>query len=107
MVAALRLVKFVEKAPIPAPVVELYVDEPGLVPQTTPLEVTGAPPSEVTVPPVVAVVPVMAEAAVVTILGPAGGALYLFCAWNMVRCALEWKADSSIAKVSSFFIVSF
>ena len=72
MVAALRLVKFVEKAPIPAPVVELYVDEPGLVPQTIPLEVTGSPPSELTVPPLEAVVPVIAVTAVVTKTGRDG-----------------------------------
>ena len=72
MVAALRLVKFVEKAPIPDPVVALNVDEPGLVPQTTPLEVTGSPPSDVTVPPLVAVVPVIAVTAVVTKTGRDG-----------------------------------
>ena len=72
MVAALRLVKFVEKAPIPDPEVALYVDEPELVPQTTPLEVTGSPPSEVIVPPDVAAVPVIADIAVVTKTGRDG-----------------------------------
>jgi hypothetical protein len=71
-VAELRLVKLVEKAPIPAPVVALYVDDPGLVPQTKPLEVTGSPPSELTVPPEVAVVPVIAVTAVVTKTGRDG-----------------------------------
>ena len=50
------------------------------MPQTTPRELTGEPQSEVTLPPVVAVVPVIADAAVVTITGADGGATYLFCA---------------------------
>ena len=61
-----------EKAPVPVPVVALNVVEPGLVPQTKPLEVTGSPPSEVTVPPDVAVVPVIAVTAVVTKAGKDG-----------------------------------
>jgi hypothetical protein len=71
-VAELRLDKFVEKAPIPVPVVELNVVEPGLVPQTKPLEVTASPPSEVTVPPDVAVVPDIDVTAVVTKTGKDG-----------------------------------
>jgi hypothetical protein len=72
VVAELRLDKFVEKAPIPVPVVALNVVEPGLVPQTKPLEVTGSPPSEVIVPPDAAVVPVIAVTAVVTKTGKDG-----------------------------------
>jgi hypothetical protein len=72
VVAELRLDKFVEKAPIPVPVVELNVVEPGLVPQTKPLELTGSPPSEITVPPDVAVVPVIDVTAVVTKTGKDG-----------------------------------
>jgi hypothetical protein len=49
--------------------------DPGLVPQTKPLEVTAEPPSEVTVPPIVAEVPVIAVAAVVNITGGDGGAI--------------------------------
>jgi len=40
---------------VPVPLVALKVDEPVVVPQTTPLDVTVAPPSTVIVPPLVAV----------------------------------------------------
>jgi hypothetical protein len=67
-------VKLVKKVPVPDPDVVLNVEAPGLVPQTKPLEVTVAPPSEVIFPPLVAVVPVIAVTAVVTKTGGEGGA---------------------------------
>ena len=45
--------------PVPVPEVTLNVDDNELVPYTTPLEVTVAPPSAVIVPPIVAVEDVM------------------------------------------------
>ena len=48
---------------MPVPVVALKVDEPVVVPQTKPLDVTLAPPSDVIVPPLVALDPVIDAAA--------------------------------------------
>jgi hypothetical protein len=57
--------------PVPDPDVALNVVEPGLVPQTNPLELTAAPPSEEIVPPDVAVVPAIEDTAVVVSVGAA------------------------------------
>jgi hypothetical protein len=59
VVAGLNPVKLLVNVPVPVPVVTLKVDEPELVPQTSPREVTVVPPSKVIVPPLVAVVPVI------------------------------------------------
>jgi hypothetical protein len=55
VVAGLNPVKLLVNVPVPVPVVTLKVDEPELVPQTSPREVTVVPPSKVIVPPLVAV----------------------------------------------------
>ena len=42
------------KVPVPVPVVTLNVEDPALVPQTKPLAVILAPPSDVISPPLIA-----------------------------------------------------
>jgi hypothetical protein len=59
VVAGVNPVKLLVYVPVPVPVVTLYVEAPELVPYTTPRVVTAAPPSEVMVPPAVAVEEVM------------------------------------------------
>ena len=65
---------------MPDPLLVLVPDMVGLadVPYATPRELTAAPPSEVTFPPVVALLEVIADAAVVvTVANTAGGASVL------------------------------
>jgi hypothetical protein len=65
--AVMLLVKL--PVPVPSAVFELVIVGVAAVPQQTPLAVTLAPPSEVTFPPAVAVLVVIAEAAVVVNVG--------------------------------------
>ena len=67
----LRPVILLVKVPVSVPSVVLLFDVVGLadVFQHTPLAVSDAPPSDVTFPPLEAVVPVMEEAAVVVTAG--------------------------------------
>ena len=55
MVAGVNPVKLIVYVPVPVPEVALNVDDNELVPYTTPRDVTLAPPSDVMVPPLVAV----------------------------------------------------
>ena len=67
-----RPVKDTVKLPVPVPLLVFVLNETvgfGLVDQTTPLAVTAAPPSDVTLPPEAAVVDVIALTAVVIRMG--------------------------------------
>ena len=65
---------------MPVPEVTLNVDDNELVPQTKPLDVTAAPPSDVIVPPIVAVEDVMDVAdAVAEIVGAMANVVKLLC----------------------------
>ena len=76
MVPAVKPVIELVKVPVPEPFTVLVVNATvGLVviPQTTPRAVTLAPPSGVTLPPLLAVVPVTEDTTVVLIIGTVTG----------------------------------
>jgi hypothetical protein len=71
VVFAVKPVILLVKIPVPVPSVVLLLEVVGLaeVPQQTPLSMTVAPPSEVTFPPLVAVVDVVAVVVPVVTVG--------------------------------------
>jgi len=75
VVEGLNPVRLLVKEPVPLPLVVLLLLVVGLadVLQQTPRAVTEAPPSEVTFPPLVAVVAVMPDTAVVVTVGREAG----------------------------------
>ena len=66
--------------PVPVPVLTLNVAAPALIPYTTPLEVTAAPPSAVMVPPTLALEDVIDVADAVALMVAVFKVVKLVCA---------------------------